>query len=83
MFSVEIMQKEVRVVLYEGHVSVVGPVPGISGSHGAQATGGEAGRARMTGAFSSLRTLLSVGQELIAPLARSQVHVERVDAARS
>ena len=56
-FSVEIVQKEVRVVLYEGQASVVGPGP--------------------------VRTSLSVGQELIAPISRPQVHIQPVDATRS
>ncbi len=56
-FSVEMVQKEVQVVLYQGHVSVVGP-------------GG-------------VRTALVAGQELIAPISLAQVHIERVDAARS
>lgn len=56
-FSVEIVQHEVQVILYQGHVSVVGP--------------------------GHVRTGLAAGEELIAPISRSQVRIEPVDAARS
>jgi transmembrane sensor len=57
MFSVEIVQKEVQVILYQGHVSVVGP--------------------------DHVRTALVAGEELIAPIASLQVHIETVNVARS
>jgi len=56
-FSVEIVQKNVRVALYEGRVSVAGP--------------------------DRVRRLLSAGEELIAPISLSQVHIASLNAARS
>lgn len=57
MFSVEIVQKEVQVILYQGHVYVEGP--------------------------DRVRTALEAGEELIAPIALAQVHVQTADIARS
>jgi len=57
MFSVEIIQKEIRVALYEGHLSVVGP--------------------------DRARTPLAAGQELIAPVSRSQSHIAAVNTLRA
>lgn len=56
-FSVEIVQNQVHVALYEGHVSVAGP-----------------GR---------VRTPLSAGEELIAPVSLPQAHIVSLNATRS
>ena len=57
MFSVEIVQREVQVILYQGHVSVMGP--------------------------DRMRTALVAGDELIAPIALAQVHIETANVGRS
>jgi transmembrane sensor len=57
MFSVEVVQQEVQVILYQGHVSVVGP--------------------------DRVPTALVAGDELIAPIASAQMHVESANVARS
>ena len=74
-FSVELLSRKVVVVLYEGHVSVVGPAPGEGGSAHAPLKlangGGQADQA------------LTPGRELIASIAAPVAEVTATDVSRT
>jgi transmembrane sensor len=77
-FSVELAQNTVRIVLYEGHVSIVGPLP----------TSLATGDPRMLAANGSRQIgvpqeLITPGVELVGKVGQSDARVEPIDPVRS